>query len=189
MLMRRFLLVMAMGLLATGCATYEEAYAPKPPATTAKAASNFDAGLAMAGQARIEVAAKPLQCVPYARDLSGINIRGNAWTWWKSAKGSYHQSRTPSVGSVLVMAKTKRLRLGHLAVVTEKLNEREIVVRHANWLNQGRIHLDTPVRDVSPNKDWSAVRVWYTPGQTYGGNTYAVSGFILPERLEAKVAF
>ena len=139
--------------------------------------------------ARIQVAAKRLQCVPFARDLSGIDIRGNAWTWWTSAKGSYRQSKSPSIGSVLVMSRTQRLRLGHLAVVTERVNDREIVVRHANWLNQGRIHLDTPVRDVSPNNDWSAVRVWYTPGQTYGGNTYAVSGFILPERQQAKFAF
>ncbi len=26
-------------------------------------------------------------CVPYARAVSGISLRGNAWTWWQGAKG------------------------------------------------------------------------------------------------------
>jgi hypothetical protein len=65
-------------------------------------------------------------------------------------------------------------------VVTEIVNDREIVARHANWLNKGRIHIDTPIRDVSRNNDWSAVRVWYTPGRVFGKHDYPVSGFILP---------
>ncbi len=41
--------------------------------------------------------------MPYARELSKIQIRGNAWTWWKQAKGHYRRSRRPAVGSVLVL--------------------------------------------------------------------------------------
>ncbi len=134
---------------------------------------------------RIVSAEAPLQCVPYARELTGAPIRGDAWTWWSAAASLYSRGDRPNVGSVLVLKRTSRLKLGHLAVVTQILNEREIVVRHANWLNRGRIHLDTPVKDVSPGNDWSAVKVWYTPGQTYGRRRYPVQGFINTELQQA----
>lgn len=123
---------------------------------------------------------RPLQCVPYARELSGIQLRGNAWTWWTKANGLYEKGAVPQPGAVLVFSKTRRLRLGHLAVVAEVRNSREIVVHQANWLNGGRIHRYTPVRDVSENNDWSEVRVWYTPGRVYGSRSYAAYGFIYP---------
>ena len=181
--LRHIVHLLALGLVATGCTAYQGAYAPEPPARQALRPS-ADRPV----QARIQKVSQPLQCVPFARDLSGIDIRGNAWTWWNTAKGRYRQSQSPVIGAVLVLSRTERLRLGHLAVVTERRGPREIAVRHANWLNQGQIHLDTPVRDVSANNDWSAVRVWHTPGRTYGVRTYAVSGFILPEQPEARFA-
>lgn len=134
------------------------------------------------GPPRIVPTNAPLQCVPFARQLSGIEIRGDAWTWWDSAAGRYARSPRPQPGAVMVLSSTSRVPLGHLAVVTRVLGPREVLVRHANWLNHGRIHLDTPVRDVSPGNDWSAVRVWYTPGRSLGARTYAVSGFVLPPR-------
>lgn len=123
---------------------------------------------------------RPMECVPYARDLSGINLRGNAWTWWNSANGRYAKGNMPRPGAVMVFSKTRRLRLGHLAVVAEVRSSREIVVHQANWLNGGHIHRYTPVRDISAANDWSEVRVWYTPGRTYGARTYAAYGFIYP---------
>ena len=138
-------------------------------------------------QARIVEPARPLQCVPYAREVSRISIRGDAWTWWRSAKGRYRRGDRPAVGAVLVLRKTTRLRLGHLAVVKRVIDSREILVDQANWLNRGQIHLSTSVRDVSANNDWSAVRVWYTPGQIYGKRTYRAHGFIYPERPVAAV--
>lgn len=134
---------------------------------------------------RILIPPRPLQCVPYARRVSGIDIRGDAWTWWRTAKGHYRTGRQPKVGSVLAFKRTKRLRLGHLSVVTAILSSREILVDQANWLNRGQIQISTPVRDVSKNNDWSAVRVWYIPGNTYGAGTYTTRGFIYPERLKA----
>jgi len=100
--------------------------------------------------------------------------------WWRSASGRYKRTRRPAVGAVLVL---KRVRggLGHLAVVTRVLGEREILVSHANWLNRGRIHQNTPVKDVSFWGNWSAVQVWYTPGKHYGGRRYPAYGFILPK--------
>ena len=70
---------------------------------------------------------------------------------------------------------------GSAAVVTRILSSREIIIDHANWLNRGRLHLGTPVRDVSANNDWSAVRVWYTLGKKYGARSYPAHGFIYPE--------
>ena len=130
--------------------------------------------------ARIITPKRPLECVPYARRHSGIKIRGNAWTWWRSARNRYLRDSTPRPGAVLVMRRTQRLPYGHVAVVTEVRNSRQIVVDHANWLNRGRIHRNSLVIDMSAENDWSAVRVWYTPGRTIGKRTYAVHGFIHP---------
>ena len=133
---------------------------------------------------KIVVPPRPLHCVPFARNASGIPIRGNAGTWWRSAYGKFKRAKTPSVGAVLVMRQTRRIKFGHIAVVTEVLNNREIVVDHANWLNRRRIHIGTPVRDVSPKNDWSSVKVWYTPGNRYGAGVYPMYGFIYPEPSE-----
>lgn len=141
-------------------------------------------------QPRIVNSPRFLQCVPYARRQSNIRIRGDAWTWWRSAKGRYDRGRQPAVGSVLVLKRKGRSR-GHLAFVRRILDDRTIVVDHANWLNQGRIHKDIRVRDTSPGNDWSAVRVWYAPGRRYGGSTYHPHGFIYPTqdaRRNAKIS-
>ncbi len=136
------------------------------------------------GPPQIVSASQRLQCVPYARDNSNIQIRGDAWTWWKQAEGRYRRSRRPAVGSVLVL-KRKGASRGHLAVVTEIISDREIVTSHANWLNRGQIHLNTPVRDISPNNDWSEVKVWYTPGKVMGKTGYPAYGFIYPPTTTA----
>lgn len=167
------------------------ATAVKPAATTAYTSTHTTPATL---PARYEANVTPrivgrqskLQCVPYARSLSGIPIRGDAWTWWPQAAGKYQRTHRPTVGSVIVFSKTRRNKYGHLAVVTQIVNDREIVARHANWLNKGRIHLDTPIRDVSPNNDWSAVRVWYTPGKVFGLNDYPVEGFIHPSRQASR---
>jgi len=84
-----------------------------------------------------------------------------------------------------VLKRTSRLRYGHVAVVSRVLNSREILVDHANWLNRRNIYHNTLVRDVSPNNNWSAVRVWYSPGNTLGQRTYAAYGFIHPHQVRA----
>ena len=85
----------------------------------------------------------------------------------------------------MLVFKRKRGGRGHLAVVKRLVSPREIVVDHANWLNRGRIHLGTPVRDVSKANDWSKVRVWYTPGKVLGRSTYRTYGFIYPRTQTA----
>ena len=128
--------------------------------------------------ARIVVPNRPLQCVPYARNLSNIQIRGNAWTWWDQADGRYPRSGQPKAGSVMVLKRKNANNLGHVAYVEEIVDSRTVIVSHANWLNQGRLHNHAPVIDVSENNDWSAVRFWNTEGGHFGGNTYHPYGFI-----------
>lgn len=135
---------------------------------------------------KIVAASRFLECVPYARAHTNVNLRGHAWTWWRGAKNRYNRSQTPKVGAILVLKRRGR-GLGHLAVVKRIVNSREIIADHANWLNRGRIHLATPIRDVSRKNDWSAVRVWYTPGKTLGRSTYPAYGFIHPKQLAARV--
>ena len=53
------------------------------------------------------------QCAPYAREISGIQIFGNANTWWSQAAGKYERGNTPKVGSVLAFASFGRMPLGH----------------------------------------------------------------------------
>lgn len=127
-----------------------------------------------------------LQCVPFVREATGIDIHGNANRWWDLARGHYERSRRPEEGAILVMRGWKSDRHGHVAVVKEILDERTIVVDHANWLNDGKIYLNAPVRDESPKNDWSRVRVWYTPGEQWGHRVYAAKGFIYPTENTAE---
>jgi len=120
-----------------------------------------------------------LSCVPYARQVSGIQLSGDAWQWWGEAAGLYPRTHTPSPGAVIVFAPHGSMTEGHLAVVTALVDGRTIRVTQANWL-PGRIETGQPVEDVSPANDWSAVRVWYEPVRAMGATVYPVYGFILP---------
>jgi surface antigen len=120
------------------------------------------------------------QCVPYAREYSGIEIFGDAVEWWTKASDKYARAAQPSSGSVLVLEGYSNVKRGHLAVVRRVVSAREIVIDHANWLNRGEISLDQPVVDVSASNDWSQVRVWHSPSGQYGIRVYRALGFILP---------
>jgi len=121
----------------------------------------------------------PLTCVPYARAVSGIQLDGNAWEWWDEAAGLYPRSSTPLPGAVLVFAPRGTMTDGHLAVVTQIENRREIMVTQSNWLPH-RIEHDQPILDVSPGNNWTEVRVWYEPAHAMGRTLYPAYGFILP---------
>lgn len=122
-----------------------------------------------------------LQCVPYARDESGVEIRGNASTWWRQARGMYVRTQKPFSGNVMVMRGYRNPGRGHVAVVRQVLSERSIIVDHANWLNSGEVTLNVPIVDVSAANDWSQVRVWHIPTQSWGVRVYNVQGFIEPK--------
>jgi hypothetical protein len=120
------------------------------------------------------------ECVPFARKVSGIEIYGDAVTWWSQAEGRYPKSYHPLEGSVLVLRGYNHNGRGHVAVVKAILSERIIRVDQANWLNGGEASFDVPVIDVSVANDWSEVRVWHVPGGHWGGRVYVSDGFIHP---------
>ncbi|MGI3168828.1 CHAP domain-containing protein [Pseudooceanicola sp. C21-150M6] len=116
-------------------------------------------------------------CVPFARNVSGVEIRGNANTWWGQAAGAFDRSKKPEVGAVMAFAATRGMPMGHVAVVSEVRSDREILIDHANW-HRNQISLGMSVIDVSDKNDWSRVKVESNPGQY--GSVYPINGFILP---------
>ncbi|MGK6318180.1 CHAP domain-containing protein [Sphingomonas sp. DT-204] len=126
--------------------------------------------------------AKFWQCVPYARMISGVNIHGNALTWWNQAAGRYERGSAPKKGAVLAFAPTRRMRLGHVATVSKVVSDREVLLTHANWSRRGGVETDVRAVDVSEAGDWSRVKVWYAPNGGLGTSTYPTHGFIYPDR-------
>jgi len=135
--------------------------------------------LSVGGQAQ---ATDYWQCVPFARMISGIELFGDAWTWWRQAPGKYAQGFTPKTGAVLVFKPNGVMTKGHVAVVSQVLTDRIIQVTHANWSliggSRGQVEKDVTVVDVSAAGDWSLVKVWYDPSRDLGSTTYPTYGFI-----------
>ena len=126
----------------------------------------------------VETPLHRLFCVEYARMRSGLAVFGDAKTWWARAKNLYTRVSHPVEEAVMVFSGSKRLKRGHVAVVTEIVSPREIIVDQANWQNRGEIDHATPVLDVSKHNDWSQVRVWDIPSGSFGSRVYRISGFI-----------
>jgi hypothetical protein len=162
-------------LALTACASGPAPIHPGRPAASLPA-PDWDRGAAP----RIADPRARLQCVPYARQASGIEIYGDAVTWWRQAQGRFPRSHTPAPSSVLVMRGYNNPSRGHVAVVREVVSPRLIRIDHANWLNRGEVSVRVPVLDVSAAGDWSQVRVWHIPGAHWGGRVYTVDGFIHP---------
>jgi surface antigen len=122
------------------------------------------------------------QCVPFARMISGIQIFGDAWTWWQKAAGKYLEGFAPKAGAVLVFKPNGVMNKGHVAVVSQVLTDRVIQVTQANWSiidgRRGQVERDVTVVDVSPAGDWSQVKVWYDPVRDLGKTVYPTYGFI-----------
>lgn len=141
------------------------------------------AALLCAGGVRAEVTGETVgECVPFARAMSGIQLFGDAWTWWTQAEGRYARGVRPRVGAVLVFRPTDAMRLGHVAVVSQVVSDRVVMVTHANWSRiggaRGQVERDVTVTDMSDQGDWSRVRVWYHRNDGLGGRTYPTFGFV-----------
>jgi hypothetical protein len=125
-----------------------------------------------------------LQCVPYARQLTGIQIYGDAHSWWDQAEGRYARGATPEVGAVMAFRAHGNMRLGHVAAVSKILDNRHLLISHANWSifdgTRGHVENDVLVIDASPDNDWSEVRVWYGTNQAMGSTQWPLAGFIYP---------
>ena len=122
---------------------------------------------------------RAVECAPYARELTGIELDGTAYQWWDQAAGRYRRSALPSVGAALVFRRSSRLPEGHVAVVDRIVTAREIMVNQANWIHH-RISHDDEVWDVSDDNDWTLVRVWWKPAGNMGIISYPTYGFVGP---------
>jgi surface antigen len=133
-------------------------------------------------------AGRTLQCVPFARDASGIEIRGNAKTWWAQAAGKYERGNTPKEGSVLTLPGYGKMWAGHVAMVSKIVNDREILLTHANWSRRGGIERNVKAVDVSDKGDWSRVKIWFASLGDLGKTSYPAYGFIYASRAPTETA-
>ena len=150
------------------------------------------AALALMTAPSVGQTAQYWQCVPFARLASGIQIFGNAHTWWTQAKGKYETGGAPQIGSVLVFQPKGSMKLGHVAVVDSVATDRVITVDHANWSqingHRGQIEENVTMVDVSDKGDWSAVKVWYDPIRDLGTTVYPTYGFIHQDQTAIALA-
>ena len=127
-----------------------------------------------------------LQCVPYARIVSGVQIYGDALTWWDQAENHYKRGHMPRKGAVLAFRPMGPMVLGHVAVVSKVLDDRRVLIRHANWSVPGAIEEDVLAIDVSEEGDWSEVRVWHSPTNQMGARSNPTFGFIYPDKPQLR---
>ena len=142
--------------------------------------------------ARAESVSNGWQCAQFARLFSGIEIFGDAYTWWRQAGGKYSRGQAPEIGAVLVFKPHGGMKLGHVAVVSQVVTDRVIQVTHANWSRidgaLGQVEKDVTVVDVSTNGDWSQVKVWNNPTKYLGTTVYPTFGFVYKGSPEAAAA-
>lgn len=123
-----------------------------------------------------------IQCVPYARMVSGIRIYGDAHTWWEQAAGRYARGTRPKVNAVMSFRPFGAMQLGHVAVVSKIVDKRTVLLRHANWSliggRRGQMEDNVRAVDVSASNDWSEVRVWFAPLGDLGTTHWPLNGFI-----------
>lgn len=136
--------------------------------------------------------AQSIQCAPFARMFSGIQLFGAAASWWNQAVGKYLRGSTPQIGSVMVFKAIGSMRSGHVATVTKVVSDRVIKITHANWSvingRRGQVERDVTVVDASPSNDWSQVKVWFAPIGKVGNTAYPVNGFIYKDGAESTAA-
>jgi len=133
------------------------------------------------------VAHARLQCVTYARQISDVQISGNARDWWGNAQGTYERGSEPKAGAVLAFSGTRAMPYGHVAVVRQVVDARHILIDHANWSGPGAVDRGVVAVDVSAAGDWSEVRVWYAPTKSVGLRASPAHGFIYPRTVTASV--
>ena len=121
-----------------------------------------------------------LQCVAYARQVSAVQLSGNARDWWGHAQGVYSRGNTPRAGAILAFRATHAMPMGHVAVVGKVIDDRHVLINHANWSHPGMVERGVMAVDVSPAGDWSQVRVWYAQTGSLGLRPSPAFGFIYP---------
>ncbi len=123
-------------------------------------------------------------CVPFARTLSGINLRGNAETWWDGARGIYERGAEPEVGAVMVF-------LGHAQAADGPCRRRvgnRQRPRDPDRPRQLEAQPDQPEDERDRHfrgRRLVCVEVAYNPGEY--GRAYPISGFVYPREIAAPV--
>ena len=113
------------------------------------------------------------------RSISGIR------DWWSNAAGTYDRGQQPKAGAVLAFSGTRSMPYGHVAVVRKVVDDRHILIDHANWSGPGMVEKGVMAVDVSEAGDWSEVRVWYAPTKSVGLRASPAHGFIYPRTVTA----
>ena len=109
-----------------------------------------------------------IQCVEYARSRSGIQIYGDAWTWWGA---THDKGSVPYAGSVMVWPKSTGVgNYGHVAYVSKVVSSNTVIIDHANWNTStgavdGKSYTNITVQDTSGG-NWTSVKLQKT---TSGG--------------------
>jgi surface antigen len=106
-------------------------------------------------------------CALWARAETGIALFGAAGGWWDEAAGRYQRGQTPAVGAILVFEPSRYMRSGHVAVVSNVIGPREILVDQSNWYRGATTRGDSVI-DTSPNNDWTSVAVVDRPSGKHG---------------------
>ncbi len=110
-----------------------------------------------------------------------MDLSGNASQWWNHAAGLYERGNRPEVGAIMSFMANGRMPSGHVAIVADVVSSRQVEIDQANWWGpgggRGRVSRGIPVIDVSPNNDWTAVRVGLGQSGDYG-SVYPTNGFI-----------
>ena len=136
--------------------------------------------------------AQTIQCAPFARIFSGIQLFGAAASWWNQSVGKYLRGSSPAIGSVMVFKAIGSMRSGHVATVTDIVSDRVIKITHANWSvingRRGQVERNVTVVDASPNNDWTQVKVWFAPIGKVGNKAYPVNGFIYKDGQKSATA-
>ena len=97
-------------------------------------------------------------CAHYARAATGVELFGAAGGWWDQAERRYQRGQAPAVGAILVFERTRHMPSGHVAVVSEIIGRREILVDQSNWFGGSTTRGDRVI-DISPGNDWTIVAV------------------------------
>jgi len=160
--------------------TRNPAAATSRPAATRPPPARTSSGQRAARPTRATTAG--ISCVPYARQVTGMTIRGNGRDWWHNAAGQYARGQRPEPGSVLAFPASGAMRHGHVAVVSRVVEPRLIEIDHANWggpgIRRGSVMRGVRVMDVSAANDWTQVRVQVGWSSDTFGRTYPTHGFI-----------
>lgn len=135
--------------------------------------------------------AEMVNCVQFVKKVSPVALHGNAYEWWDAANGSYARGTQPQSGAVMVFSKSRHLPYGHVAVVQQQVDDRTLLIDHANWSviagHRGHVERSVRVVDVSEHNDWSKVKVWHASLSSVGNTTYSLRGFVYPNTPPAHV--